>query len=200
MIPSQMEDFDMAKKMFRKFIYILLLLVCLTACSLPGNSGNLPTVISQVVESGPPTLTPTVRQNLVANPTTAQGNADSFTLTSPEVTEAGELPVEYTCDGVSSTLPLAWSGAPAGTVNYALIMHHIASPTDIHWYWVLYDIPASVASLNKNVTGIGVLGTNVNNNQLAYSPPVPKDRDPRSIPTPFMPSPLSRYSPSRLPR
>lgn len=86
--------------------------------------------------------------------------ASAFTLTSPNVIDDGTLPVEYTCDGTGSTLALTWSGAPAGTQNYAVIMHHIAGPNDVHWYWVLYDIPASVTSLPKNVSGIGVLGNN----------------------------------------
>ncbi len=32
----------------------------------------------------------------------------------------------------SATLPLEWSGAPAGTKSYALIMHHQA-PDQIKW-------------------------------------------------------------------
>jgi phosphatidylethanolamine-binding protein (PEBP) family uncharacterized protein len=69
-------------------------------------------------------------------------DAKGFTLSSPAVTEGGALPAEYTCDGASATLPLTWSGAPAGTRSYAVIMHHVAGPGDTHWYWVLYDIPA----------------------------------------------------------
>ncbi len=97
-----------------------------------------------------------------------------FILTSPEVIEGGALPTEYTCDGASSTLALDWSGAPAGTVSYALIMHHVAGPMDVHWYWVLYNIPASVTSLAKNSTGVGTLGINSVNHQTAYTPPCSK--------------------------
>jgi Raf kinase inhibitor-like YbhB/YbcL family protein len=88
-----------------------------------------------------------------------------------DVTDGGRLPVEYTCDGDGSTLPLAWSGAPAETQSYAVIMHHVAAPEEIHWYWVLYNIPADVTSLPKNVTGIGTLGNNINNGLIEYSPP-----------------------------
>lgn len=100
--------------------------------------------------------------------------SSGFTLTSPVVSEGGALPAEYTCDGASSTPALAWSGAPAGTQSYALIMHHEASPTDIHWYWVIYNIPASVTSLPKNMTGIGTLGTNSVDKKQAYTPPCSK--------------------------
>ena len=45
-----------------------------------------------------------------------------FTLSSPEVIEGGALPAEYTCDGVSATLPLTWLGAPPETKSFAVIM------------------------------------------------------------------------------
>ena len=53
-------------------------------------------------------------------------------------------------------------------------MHHVASPTDIHWYWVLYNIPANVNSLGKNITGVGTLGTNSVTRRNEYTPPCSK--------------------------
>lgn len=97
-------------------------------------------------------------------------NTSGFTLTSPDVLD-GRLPVEYTCDGTSSTLALTWSGVPAGTQSFAIIMHHVAPDNAIHWYWVVYDIPADVTSLAKNIMGIGTLGTNSVNDRNEYAPP-----------------------------
>ena len=94
-----------------------------------------------------------------------------FKLSSPSIGADSLLPIDYTCDGVSATLPIVWSGAPENTVSFAVIMHHIASPTDIHWYWVLYNIAPTVTSLPRNVTGIGVLGTNSVNDKTEYTPP-----------------------------
>jgi phosphatidylethanolamine-binding protein (PEBP) family uncharacterized protein len=94
-----------------------------------------------------------------------------FKLSSPAIWSDSLLPVDYTCDGVSATLPLKWSGAPASTVSFTLIMHHEASPTDIHYYWILYNIPSSVTSLVRDVSGIGTLGTNSVNDKMQYSPP-----------------------------
>lgn len=94
-----------------------------------------------------------------------------FVLSSPEILADSLLPKDYTCDGVSASLPLEWSGEPEGTVSFAVIMHHVASPTDIHWYWVLYDLPSTVHSLPRNVTGIGTLGSNSVNGKNEYAPP-----------------------------
>jgi len=109
----------------------------------------------------------------------ADASAATFVLRSPEVTDGGTLPKDYTGDGTSSTLPLEWSGAPAGTKGYALIMHHHA-PDGIKWYWILYNIPADVQSLPKNVKGVGTLGGNSVNNRGGYAPPHSKGPGPKT--------------------
>jgi phosphatidylethanolamine-binding protein (PEBP) family uncharacterized protein len=113
--------------------------------------------------------------SIVAAPT-----ATAFVLKSTEVSEGGTLPSDYTCDGTSATLPLSWSGEPPGTQSYAIIMHHEASPTDIHWYWVLYNIPADIDSLPKNVVGIGTLGNNSVNDRMEYAPPCSQGPGPKT--------------------
>jgi gluconolactonase len=110
---------------------------------------------------------------------TTASSASNFTLTSPDVTDGGQLPLEYTCDGASSTLALNWSGAPAGTKSFAVTMHHVAGPTDIHWYWEVYDIPANITRLPKNVAGVGTLGNNSVNGRQAYTPPCSKGPGPK---------------------
>jgi phosphatidylethanolamine-binding protein (PEBP) family uncharacterized protein len=102
-----------------------------------------------------------------------------FTLTSPDISPDSLLPVTYTCDGESATLPLIWKGYPDATQYFALIMHHEASPTDIHWYWLLYNIPPSVNSIPKNATGIGTLGNNSVNGKTEYAPPCSQGPGPK---------------------
>jgi len=104
---------------------------------------------------------------------------NQFTLSSPEIGSDSLLPAAYTCDGESATLPLVWNNAPYRTVIYALVMHHVASPVDIHWYWVLYNIPSAVTSLPKNVSGIGIPGTNSVNDRTEYAPPCSQGPGPK---------------------
>lgn len=94
-----------------------------------------------------------------------------FNLISYEIKGDSLLPAAYTCDGESSTLPLEWNGFPDSTKVFALVMHHEASPTDIHWYWILYNIPLSVNSLPKNIKGTGTPGNNSVNGKAEYAPP-----------------------------
>lgn len=92
-------------------------------------------------------------------------------LKSSAVADGGMLPVEFTGDGASITPPLEWNGAPAATKYFAVIMHHIDPAGIPKWYWTLYNIPASVQSLPKNVQGIGILGNNGVNRRGGYAPP-----------------------------
>ncbi|MBJ7256240.1 MAG: YHYH protein [Akkermansiaceae bacterium] len=96
--------------------------------------------------------------------------SSSFTLRSPDVENGGALPIDYTGDGSGATLPLEWSGAPAGTKNYALIMHHLDPEGATKGYWTLYDIPANITGLPKNVKGIGKIGIGFKG-QVGYEPP-----------------------------
>ncbi len=96
--------------------------------------------------------------------------ASGFVLTSPEVVDGGNLPKDYTGDGSGATLPLEWKGAPAGTKSYALIMDHLAPGNEMKSYWVMWDIPAKVTSLPKNVKGVGRLGVGFRG-EPGYEPP-----------------------------
>lgn len=105
--------------------------------------------------------------------------ADSFELTSPAVEDGDMLPVEFTGDGAASTLPLNWTGAPAETKSYAMIMHHIA-PDRTKWYWILYNIPSTTTTLPINVSGVGTQGSNTVNDRAEYAPPHSKGPGPKT--------------------
>jgi Raf kinase inhibitor-like YbhB/YbcL family protein len=79
-----------------------------------------------------------------------------FALTSTAFDPDGEIPREYTCDGADRSPPLAWSGAPAGTLSFALIVDDPDAPDPkapkMTWvHWVLYDMPASATSLAEGI-------------------------------------------------
>ena len=94
----------------------------------------------------------------------------NFSLQSSAVINGGALPAEFTGDGAGSTLPLVWTGTPAGTKSYALVMDHLAPGNVMKCYWTMWDIPASVTRLPKNAQGIGKLGPGFKG-QIGYEPP-----------------------------
>ena len=75
-------------------------------------------------------------------------------LSSPAFSNGGQIPSEYTCESKDVAPELAWSGTPAGTKNFVLIVDDPDAPdpkapkmTYVHW--VLYDIPATVTGIPK---------------------------------------------------
>ena len=97
-----------------------------------------------------------------------------FTVSSPVMTDGGTLPMRFTCDGAAVTPPLAWTGAPAGTVGYAVVMHTLPPDGGAHWYWVLYEIAPTVDRLDEAAMPPAAIGTNSVNGKTAYTPPCSK--------------------------
>src|SRR5215471_18945613 len=79
-----------------------------------------------------------------------RGGAGIVTLavSSTSFPDGGEIPAKYTGQqGISPQL--SWTGAPAGTMSYVLIMHDVDAAiggTDIS-HWVVWNIPASSTSI-----------------------------------------------------
>jgi len=94
----------------------------------------------------------------------------SFHLTSPVVADGEPLPVEYTGDGAGITPPLEWKGAPAATKSFALVMDHLAPENVMKSYWVMWDLPAGVTRLPKQVQGVGKVGATSQRGR-SYVPP-----------------------------
>lgn len=79
------------------------------------------------------------------------GGIVTLAVTSTSFPDGGEIPAKYTGMGVSPAL--SWSGAPAATASYVLIMHDVdaAIPAgslsnDIS-HWVVWNIPATTTML-----------------------------------------------------
>ena len=112
-----------------------------------------------------------IRMRLEGETPSSRKKAGSFALRSSAMADNGELPKTFTGDGDGDTPPLEWSGAPAGTRSYALVMHHTDAQGENVSYWILYNIPADKQGLPQNVKGIGTLGVGSRSNRAAYTPP-----------------------------
>ena len=86
-------------------------------------------------------------------PAATEGAMAKFTLTSTEFTEGSTLANaqvfnEFGCKGGNVSPALAWSGAPAGTQSFALLMHDPDAPTGSGWWhWIVYNIPPGTYAL-----------------------------------------------------
>lgn len=90
-------------------------------------------------------------------PVTAQ-EMTTMNLSSPAFAAGHPIPKKYTCEGDDISPPLAWTGAPAGTRSFALIVDDPdapdpAAPKMTFVHWVLYNVPSSVANLAERASG-----------------------------------------------
>ncbi len=77
-----------------------------------------------------------------------------FTLASADIKPNGMIANKFVyqgfgCKGENVSPALSWSGAPKGTLGFALLVHDPDAPTGGSgwWHWVVYDIPADATSL-----------------------------------------------------
>ncbi len=110
----------------------------------------------------------------VAKPVTSAEGTGTFVLTSGAGSDGGTFPDEYSCDGAGASPALSWSGAPAGTQEFALMMTTLPVDGSTRWNWVLYHIPATATGIARNGSAIGILGTGSHGTIMTYDPPCPQ--------------------------
>ena len=74
-----------------------------------------------------------------------------FELRSPSWQDKQEIPRDFTCEGENVSPELEWSGAPAGTQAFALIMQDPDAPSGTFTHWVLYNLPGETRRLPQGV-------------------------------------------------
>lgn len=74
-----------------------------------------------------------------------------FALASSAFAPGASIPSRYTCDGPDVSPPLAWTGTPAGTAAFMLVVDDPDAHGFIHW--VVADLPPTTASLSEGASG-----------------------------------------------
>ncbi len=62
-----------------------------------------------------------------------------------------DIPPKYSCDGTNVSPALTWTGTPAATQSFALIVDDPDVPAKTVVHWLIYDIPAGANSLPEGV-------------------------------------------------
>lgn len=85
-------------------------------------------------------------------PADASTDAGTMTLTSTAFNDGGTIPVVHSvCDGANESIPLGWTGAPAGAMSFAIVMRDLTLGGASNYHWVLYDVPTSVTTLAQDL-------------------------------------------------
>ena len=82
----------------------------------------------------------------------------TLTLTSASIPEGAAVPAPYACTDyqhLGSSPALSWSGAPTGTLAYAVTV--VDTDADGFLHWALFNLPAANTSLVAGVSPSGAL-------------------------------------------
>ena len=85
-----------------------------------------------------------------------------FQLFSSAFTEGGWIPALHTCAGADIAPSLEWSGVPAETRSFALVLEDPDAPAGVWCHWLLYDIGPRVQALPQGFKpgSLGLSGQN----------------------------------------
>ena len=107
------------------------------------------------------------------------GGAGAFTVTSSAfanmagcaanmAASCATFPIDNTSFGDNVSPPMTWTGAPAGTQSFVVLMQDLSNGMA---HWVLWNIPASVTSLAENVPkGSAMPATPAGSQQCSIGP------------------------------
>jgi Raf kinase inhibitor-like YbhB/YbcL family protein len=99
-------------------------------------------------------------------------NVADLRIKSPAFEGHKRIPDKFTTNGENVAPPLEWSGAPAGTEAFAIVVHDPDAPlVDGFTHWVAYGIPATTTSLPEGGAG-AVAGLN-SMGEAGYMGPAP---------------------------
>ncbi len=77
----------------------------------------------------------------------------TFQLRSPDIEPNQPIPKEHTCDGGDRSPALEWSGAPAKTHSFALVVHDPDAPSGDWVHWVVFDLSRTTRTIPAGVLG-----------------------------------------------
>jgi Raf kinase inhibitor-like YbhB/YbcL family protein len=97
----------------------------------------------------------------------------SLTLTSDAFANGQSIPAKYSCVGKNISPALAWDEPPAGTKSLALIVDDPDAPMGTWVHWVLFNIPASTASLPENADSSAMSAGKNSSGNTRYDGPCP---------------------------
>lgn len=104
----------------------------------------------------------------------------AFKVIVDSIGDDSNVPARFTCDGEDVSPPIRWTGEPAATKSFAIIMDDPDAPGKSLNHWLLWDIPAEIHGLpeGNGQPPPGKLGTNDFGKRGYGGPCPPKRRGP----------------------
>ncbi len=135
--------------------FVVCSLFILALASGCGSSGSSATTTTTATTTSTTTTTSGGGTTTTTTATTTTTSGD-FGLTSSAFTDGNAIPLifAYTeiTGGLNTSVPLAWSSPPAGTLSFVLRMVDTAFDP-VAYHWVVIDIPSTTTSIASAASG-----------------------------------------------
>jgi Raf kinase inhibitor-like YbhB/YbcL family protein len=97
----------------------------------------------------------------------------SMQISSPVVSAKNFLPEAYTCYGAGTSPPVSWSGAPAHTASFALVIDDHDAPIAPYMYWLVVNISNETTEIQAGRKPQGALVADNSTGHPRYDAPCP---------------------------
>jgi Raf kinase inhibitor-like YbhB/YbcL family protein len=101
-----------------------------------------------------------------------RGEGADLRVSSPDLQEGRPLPERFTCTGDNEVPNLTWTGAPSGTLGWAVVVEDPDAPGGTFTHWIVTGLGAAARSLGGELPAGAVEGT-TSSGQPAYVGPCP---------------------------
>jgi Raf kinase inhibitor-like YbhB/YbcL family protein len=121
----------------------------------------LPAATATAGQAGAAATLPAATSPAAASPPSpSPAGSPALTVTSAAFAEGASIPKQYSCDGESISPPLKWTGAPARTSSFVLIVDDPDAPSGTFTHWVAFDIPPTETEIPEGAKSVGKAGQN----------------------------------------
>jgi Raf kinase inhibitor-like YbhB/YbcL family protein len=103
----------------------------------------------------------------------ADDGGGAVIVASAAFAEGERIPERYTCDGADVSPPVSWSGAPARTQTFALVMEDPDAPRGTWVHWVVFDLPSTETEIREGSLPSGAREGSNSWGRLGYGGPCP---------------------------
>jgi Raf kinase inhibitor-like YbhB/YbcL family protein len=110
---------------------------------------------------------------LFSGPRPLSADAPLIMEVSSPAAARGVLPRQFTCHGAGVTPPVDWSGAPAHTKSYAVVIDDADAPITPFVYWLVFDIGAATTYTQLGALPPSARVARNSTGQADYDPPCP---------------------------
>ena len=146
----------------------------LAACSLPPDQAPKSASVKAAGAKPAETKSAEAKPAEAKAAPAAVAKAGSLAFRSRAFGDGASIPARYSCDGLNLSPELSWTGAPAKTQSFVLIVEDPDAPGGTFIHWVFFDIAGKLKGLPEGqpATKLGLAGIN-DFGQRAWGGPCP---------------------------